>query len=86
MAECMLTTIDNPYDPFTQYEEWLAFDEYQSLLTGRPTCNSYVASMARTSPDLTPEDCQEEVERAITSIVELNLSGTFRKVYNDSQS
>lgn len=24
--EVMLTTEDNPFDPFTQYDEWYAFD------------------------------------------------------------
>ena len=25
--ECMLTTIDNPFDPFEQFDEWLMFDK-----------------------------------------------------------
>ena len=24
--EHMLTTVDNPYDPFTEYDEWFTFD------------------------------------------------------------
>ena len=25
--KCMLTTIDNPFDPFEQFTSWLLFDE-----------------------------------------------------------
>ena len=25
-AQCMLTTIDNPYNPFTQFSKWFMFD------------------------------------------------------------
>jgi len=34
---CMLTTFDNPYDPFTQFDKWLLFDMekgYNSCLLG----------------------------------------------------
>lgn len=76
----MLTTVDNPYNPFTQYDEWRAYDEYSSRLTGRPTCESYVGSIARTSTDILPEDAIREVNLAIDSIVKLNSSGVYRKV------
>ncbi len=26
MAQCMLTTVDNPYDPFDQFDEWFNYD------------------------------------------------------------
>ena len=27
--EYMLTTVDNPFDPFTQFDQWLSFDTAQ---------------------------------------------------------
>ncbi len=28
-----LTTVDNPYDPFTQWDEWYAYDEGKGYAT-----------------------------------------------------
>ena len=44
VTEYMLTTIDNPYSPFTQFDEWLEFD----TLKGYNTCG-YLARVAKTS-------------------------------------
>ena len=32
MADVMLTTIDNPYNPFTEWNEWLQFDLASKLI------------------------------------------------------
>ena len=79
MKQTMLTTIDNPYDPFTQFDDWFAFDEekgYHSL--------SYLARIAKTSPDLSDYDEYMEIERAIDEIIRLNILGIYRKVTKES--
>lgn len=30
--KCMLTTIDNPFDPFEQFTSWLLFDEEKVII------------------------------------------------------
>lgn len=60
MEMCMLTTTDNPYDPFTQYEAWYRFDEDN----GYHSC-AFLARIARTSDQLSDKENQEEIERAI---------------------
>lgn len=77
--EVMITTVDNPYDPFTQFAEWYAFDEG----IGYHTC-SYLARIAKTSSDLSPADYSLEVEHAIDEIVKFNLNGKYRKVVKES--
>lgn len=62
----MLTTLDNPYNPFTQYDDWYRFD----LEHGYDSCG-LLARFAKTSPQLSPVDNDLEVERAIDRIVEL---------------
>lgn len=71
----MLTTTDNPYDPFTQFNDWFAFDRQK----GYNTCE-YLGKLAYTSPDLSALDQQLSIEIAIDSIVELNLTGLYKKV------
>lgn len=73
--EIALTTVDNPFDPFTQFDEWNAWDqrsEYNSLaLLGR---------IAMVSDALPEHLYLAEVERAIDEIVEHNASGMHKKV------
>ena len=44
----MLTTVDNPFDPFEQFTSWFMFDEEK----GYHTC-SYLGRIARTSDNPT---------------------------------
>jgi hypothetical protein len=75
MMQSMLTTIDNPYDPFTQYDEWYAFDEAH----GYHTC-AYLARIAKTSDELSQTDEDLAIESAIDEIVKLNILGIYKKV------
>lgn len=71
----MLTTIDNPFDPFTQFDAWFQFDEEK----GYHTCQ-FLAQIARTSSDMSEKDYENEVERAIDEIVKFNVRGIDKKV------
>lgn len=76
--ESMLTTTDNPYDPFTQFDEWLAFDEAQ----GYHTC-SYLARVTMSSDELSEEEQSTAIESAIDEIISLNILGIYKKVTRD---
>ena len=73
--EIMLTTIDNPFNPFTQYDEWLAFDEQKGYYT-----NNYLARIANTSFELSESEENEEIDNAINEIVRLDPFLIYRKV------
>ena len=75
MKQCMLTTIDNPYDPFNQFDSWYMFD----LDKGYGSC-SYLARIAKTSDQLTDEENAIEVERAIDEIIKLDFMNVYKKV------
>ena len=71
----MLTTVDNPFDPFTQFEKWQAFDESK----GYYTC-AYLARIAKVSDELSEADELLAIEQAIDEIVRMNILGIYRKV------
>lgn len=69
---CMLTTIDNPYNPFKDFSNWFIYD----VTKGYNSCE-YLARIARTSDQLTDGENDKEIERAINQI----LSVDFRNIY-----
>ena len=71
----MLTTADNPFDPFTQFDEWLRFDESK----GYNTC-AYLARIAKTSDELSETDQNLAIQSAIDEIIRMNVLGIYKKV------
>ena len=64
---CALSTTDNPYNPFADFDSWYRFD----LDKGYSSC-SYLDRIAMTSSAFTDEENMREIERAIDEIVSLN--------------
>lgn len=75
MARAMLTTTDNPFDPRTQYDDWLAYDEQEGHYT-----NSFLARLTFTSDELSEADQEFAVETTIDEIVQENISGLYKKL------
>ena len=74
-SECMLTTIDNPFDPFEQFTSWLMFDKEK----GYDSCER-VARIAKFSDDMTEKEIDEENERAIDEIIKYDFMNVYKKV------
>lgn len=71
----MLTTVDNPFNPHTQFDEWYADD----LRRGHHT-SSLLARVANFSDELSEPDQDLVVQAAIDGILEVNPNGLYRKV------
>lgn len=74
-TECRLTTYDNPYNPFTEFDSWFMYDEDK----GYHTC-AYLARIARTSDQLSDAENDWEIERAIDEIIKYDFMNIYRKV------
>ncbi|MCI8992283.1 MAG: hypothetical protein HFG80_06080 [Eubacterium sp.] len=81
--QCMLTTTDNPFDPFKQFTSWFLFD----VEKGYNTC-AYLGRIAKISEQLSDEENDNEVERAIDEIIKYDFMNIYRKVtrQNDAVS
>ena len=71
----MLSTIDNPFNPFKEFDQWYAYDTAK----GYNSC-AYLSRIAKTSEELPENLNQIELDRAIEEIVELNINGLYIKV------
>lgn len=75
-APFMLTTIDNPYDPFEQFDEWYAYDVAKGYHT-----SALLARVSRISDELSSSDYNVELNKAIEEIITLNPTGLYIKTY-----
>ena len=75
MAKTMLTTIDNPYNPFKQFDEWRVYDESNGYYS-----SSLLARVAYHSDELSDADQELAIETAIDEIIKEDATLKFRKV------
>ena len=71
----MLTTTDNPYNPFTQFDLWFQFD----ISKGYNTC-AFIDRVANTSDELTDKENDNEIENAMKEIAKENVLGIYKLV------
>jgi hypothetical protein len=71
----LLTTFDNPYDPFTHWDEWYQWDMQAGYHTP-----GLLARVARSSEELSDWDQHLILQQAMDEIVRENVSGMHRKI------
>lgn len=67
MSTAILTTKDNPYDFFTQEDEWRKFDHLKGY-----NSEDYLARVAHVSDSLSDKEYNDEIKRAIREIITLD--------------
>ena len=79
--DCMLTTFDNPFDPFEQFTSWFLFD----IEKGYYTC-AHLARIVNLSEDLSQIEEEREIDRAIDTIIENDFLNIYKKVKRQTKS
>lgn len=80
LDESMLTTFDNPYNPFTQFLEWFQFD----FVSGYHTCG-LLARIAQHSSDLSEADQLMIIDEGISTILDNDVLGIYCRIYPDGR-
>lgn len=75
----MLTTYDNPYNPFEDFTKWYLFDTLH-----HHDCCGYLDRTALTSTSFTDEENAYQIELAIDDLIAVDCLHIYRKVFSDS--
>ena len=80
LIEYMLTTADNPFNPFTHFDDWNVFDQ----AAGHHT-SSLLARVVKTSDELSELEQCLAIKYAIDEIVKENVTGLYRMVSSNAE-
>lgn len=75
----MITTIDNPFDPFDDFTSWFMFDTQKEYFT----C-SKLERLTKITKEMSSKEELDEVERAIDRLIEIDPLDIYKKVVRDS--
>lgn len=76
----MLTTIDNPFNPFEDYKSWLSFDKEKGYDSAER-----LMRIAEITEEMTDVEENKEIERAIDEIIKYDILNIYQKVGQDLQ-
>lgn len=74
-----LTTVDNPFDPFEQFNDWFEFD----IEKGYYTC-SRLARLTNLSDDMSEAESNKEIEKAIDELIKYDVFDVYKKVIKET--
>lgn len=78
-VEYMLTTIDNPFNPFVNFDAWYGYDITQGHHT-----SEYIARLMVDSQLMTDEERTEEYDSAIQWILDTDVLGKYIRITKDN--
>ncbi len=76
----MMSTVDNPFDPFVDFAKWFAYDSQQ----GYNTCG-LLARLAQPSSELSEDLVVSDIEAAIDDFIAIDPLHLFIKLTGPGQ-
>lgn len=80
-AETWLTTNDNPYNPFKEWDAWYNYDEQNGYHT-----SEYIARVAKVSQSMSDSEWNWAVDQAIKEILAFDYIDLYKLVKNTTKS
>ena len=77
--EVTATTIDNPFNPFEDFNSWFMFDTEKGYYT-----SSKLARLTNLEENMTQKEENEEVERAVDELISVDPLDLYIKVVRES--
>lgn len=79
MTQYWLTTIDNPFDPFDEFDDWRRFDEQHGYCT-----LSLLARVCKSSDEMSEEMQNAAWNQAVDDILKYVQTGYYKKVKRET--
>lgn len=80
---CALTTFDNPYDPFTQFDAWYNFDinrEYTHRDEMYVNCCSILDRYSTITDNMSEAEVNAAIESAIDDVIKYDVNNVYKKI------
>lgn len=81
MDEIRITTLDNPFNPFTDFARWFMFD----VSNGYNTCGK-LERLTNITDDMTDKEIEEQRNYAINFLLDNDLFKMYKVVTKDDKS
>lgn len=78
MKQSLLTTVDNPFDPFDQFASWYNYDCEKGY-----NCSGKLMRIAKVTDEMSDTEENAEIDRAINEIIMHDFTGLYKKVTKD---
>ena len=74
-----ITTTDNPFNPFDDFNSWFMFDIEKGYYT-----SSKIARLTHLTDDMTEKEENEEIERAIDELIKVDPLDIYIKIVDET--